>query len=98
MYNNFIESTQLSTINTSHSNSKNISIEVCLFFGSHFELITELNLYRYTKYVKKEISKAERLLKAIIQSPAGLVQNFKAMFPDEKEPMFQKILDLKVCF
>ena len=51
---------------------------------------------RYTKYVNKEISKAEKILKVILSSPSVLDLTFVQVLPKGTEQLFVRLLDIKV--
>lgn len=51
---------------------------------------------RYSKSVVKDIAKAEKILKIILQDPATLVATFVAVLPKGTEQLFIKLLNIKV--
>lgn len=49
----------------------------------------------YTKYVAREMSKAEHLLKVILSPMESIADTYRALLPDGSGADFQRILDLK---
>eukprot|EP00898_Chlorokybus_atmophyticus_P008215 jgi/Chlat1/8395/Chrsp80S07907 len=49
----------------------------------------------YSKYVTREMGKAEALLKVILSPAEGLADTYKALLPDSAPADFQRVLELK---
>eukprot|EP00897_Mesotaenium_endlicherianum_P004927 jgi/Mesen1/4462/ME000227S03482 len=52
----------------------------------------------YSKYVTRELGKAEALLKVILSPSEAIADTYRALLPDGSAADFQRILDLKASF